>query len=82
MATQSATQNRQQRCGTLEDIPGLSDDIKRMYAILKRMESNDSNGSDIEDFDIEDIDSDDDDTAGKSSIIYTSKTMEYENIGK
>lgn len=67
MATQSANQNRQQRCGTLDDIPGLSGDIKRMYAMLKRMESHDSNGSDIEDFDIEDIDSDDEDIAGKCS---------------
>lgn len=66
MATQSVSQNRQQRCGTLDDIPGLSDDIKRMYAILKRMESNDSTGSDIEDFDIEDFDSDDEELAGKS----------------
>ncbi|KAJ6635083.1 Zinc finger HIT domain-containing protein 2 [Pseudolycoriella hygida] len=60
MALQSANQNSQQRCGTLDDIPGLSDDIKRMYAILKRMESHESNGSDIGDFDIEDFDSDDD----------------------
>lgn len=65
MATQTANQNRQQRSGTLDDIPGLSDDIKRMYAILKRMESNDSNGSDIEDFDIEEFDSDDDELAGE-----------------
>lgn len=59
------TSNRQQRCGTLDDVPGLSDDIKRMYAILKRMESHESNGSDIEDFDIEDFDSDDDELVGK-----------------
>lgn len=54
----------QMRCGTLDDIPGLSDDIKRMYQILKRMESNQSIGSTISDFDISDIeeelDSDDD----------------------
>ncbi|KAG4078199.1 hypothetical protein HA402_002251, partial [Bradysia odoriphaga] len=61
MATQTANQSRQQqRSGTLDDIPGLSDDIKRMYAMLKRMESHDSTGSDIEDFDIEEFDSDDD----------------------
>lgn len=62
MAMQSA--NRQQRSATLDDIPGLSDDIKRMYAILKRMESHESTGSDIEDFDIEDFDSDDEHLAG------------------
>ncbi len=65
MAMQSTNPNRQQRCGTLDDIPGLSDDIKRMYAMLKRMESHESDdGSDIEDFDIEDFDSDDEELAG------------------
>lgn len=52
----------QVRCGTLDDIPGISDDIKRMYQILKRMESTQSVGSGISDFDIsddEDLDSDD-----------------------
>jgi len=53
----------QTRCGTLDDIPGISDDIKRMYQILKRMESCQSTGSGISDFDIseeEELDSDDD----------------------
>lgn len=52
-----------QRSDTLADIPGLSDDVKRMYQILKRMESSQSMGSDISDFDIsddEELDSDDD----------------------
>lgn len=63
---QSANRNQHQRCGTLDDIPGLSDDIKRMYAILKRMESHESNESDIGDFDIEDdFDSDDERIGGK-----------------
>lgn len=52
----------QAKSGTLDDIPGLSDDIKRMYQILKRMESVQSTGSNISDFDIsdeEELDSDD-----------------------
>lgn len=80
MAMQSATQYRQERCGTLDDIPGLSDDIKRMYAILKRMESNDSNGSDIEDFDIEDIDSDDEELAGKLQRLLENRMKMYEFV--
>lgn len=51
----------QMRSGTLDDIPGLSDDIKRMYQILKRMESVQSNGSTISDFDISDQELDSDD---------------------
>lgn len=56
----------QMRCGTLDDIPGISDDIKRMYQILKRMESCQSIGSNISDFDITDdeLDSDDEQTDG------------------
>lgn len=53
----------QTKSGTLDDIPGLSDDIKRMYQMLKRMESCQSTGSGISDFDIsdeEELDSDDD----------------------
>ena len=52
---ESANRNLRQRSGTLDDIPGLSDDTKRMHAILKRVESHEFNNSDIEDFDIEDI---------------------------
>lgn len=71
MATQTANQSRQQqRSGTLDDIPGLSDDIKRMYAMLKRMESHDSTGSDIEDFDIDEFDSDDDELAGGYTKLF------------
>lgn len=57
---------------TLDDIPGLSSDIKRMYQMLKRMESCESVGSTISDFDItdeieeEDEDDDDDD---KTEVI-------------
>lgn len=62
MALQSKKAN-----STLDDIPGPSDDIKRMYAILKRMESTESKNSDISDFDISDIeelDSDDEPELG------------------
>lgn len=38
------------RCDTLEDIPGLSDELKKMYRDLKRLESTQSNVSNISDF--------------------------------
>lgn len=48
---------KQMRSGTLDNIPGMSDDMKQMYEILKRMDSTQP------DFDIseEELDSDDDD---------------------
>lgn len=71
MALQSKTRN-----GTLDDIPGVSDDIKRMYQILKRMESCQSTGSGISDFDIsddEELDSDDDEQAPGEFINHHEK---------
>lgn len=50
MALQSKTSN-----STLNDTAGLSDDAKRMYDILKRMESQAPNDSDISNIDISDI---------------------------
>lgn len=52
---------KQMRSGTLDDIPGLSDDVKRMYQMLKRMESTNSISSNISDFSIpeDELDSDD-----------------------
>lgn len=68
MALQSKKSN-----STLDDIPGISDDIKRMYAILKRMESTESKNSDISDFDISDIeeelDSDDEPDIGNYIFV-------------
>lgn len=59
----------QMRCGTLDNIPGISDDIKQMYQILKRMESTQSFGSGTSDFDIseEELDSDDENAAASSA---------------
>lgn len=65
-----AMQSQAARSGTLDDIPGLSDDIKRMYRMLKRMESCQSTTSGISDFDISDeeqLDSDDDDEAAAAA---------------
>lgn len=68
----------QARCGTLDDIPGLSDDIKRMYQILKRMESVQSTGSGLSDFDISDIEElDSDDEVPNSDL---SKRLEGINL--
>lgn len=39
--------NRPIRCGTLDNIPGISDDFRQMYRDLKRMESTTSIISDI-----------------------------------
>lgn len=64
----------QMRCGTLDDIPGLSDDIKRMYQILKRMESVQSTASGISDFDISDIEELDSDDEAPSTDL--SKRLE------
>lgn len=66
------------RCGTLDDIPGLSDDIKRMYQILKRMESVQSTASGISDFDISDIEELDSDDEAPSSDL--SKRLEGINL--
>lgn len=53
-----------QRSGTLDNVPGMSDDMKRMYAMLKRMESVQSSPalSDLEFSDEEELDSDDEQT--------------------
>lgn len=71
----------QLRCGTLDDIPGLSDDVKRMYQMLKRMESTQSINSGISDFDIsdEELDSDDEgEAAGDTTEL--SKRLEGINL--
>lgn len=71
----------QLRCGTLDDIPGLSDDIKRMYQILKRMESVQSTGSGISDFDISDIEElDSDDEAAATADSDLTKRLEGINL--
>lgn len=70
----------QLRCGTLDDIPGLGDDVKRMYQMLKRMESNQSMNSDF-DISEEELDSDDegvDATADGQSDL--SKRLEGINL--
>lgn len=68
------------RSGTLDDIPGLSDDIKRMYQILKRMESVQSIGSTISDFDISDDDLDSDDEFTSVNNEDLSKRLEGINL--
>lgn len=72
----------QTRCGTLDDIPGISDDIKRMYQILKRMESCQSTGSGISDFDIseeEELDSDDE-LPGKEFLFKPNSMSAFFNV--
>lgn len=52
---------KQMRSGTLDNIPGLSDDVKHMYQMLKRMESTQSINSDFTISEGEaELDSDDD----------------------
>lgn len=69
----------QLRCGTLDDIPGLNDDVKRMYQMLKRMESSQSMSSDF-DISEEELDSDDEreDVAGNGTEL--SKRLEGINL--
>lgn len=66
----------QLRCGTLDDIPGLSDDVKRMYQMLKRMESTQSTNSDF-DISDEELDSDDE---GAEDGAELSKRLEGINL--
>lgn len=59
--TQEMELQKQMRSGTLDDIPGLSDDVKQMYQMLKRMESTQSMNSDFTiSEEEEELDSDDD----------------------
>lgn len=71
----------QSRCGTLDNIPGLSDDVKRMYQMLKRMESTQSLNSSISDFDMSDEELDsDDEKADPDDTIDLSKRLEGVNL--
>lgn len=53
-----ALRHKVQRQGTLDNVPGVSDDMRRMYKILKRMESTQSDLNISEED--EELDSDDD----------------------
>lgn len=48
-----------QRQSTLDNVPGVSDDMRHMYDILKRMESTTSDLNEEEEEDYEELDSDD-----------------------
>lgn len=61
------------RCDTLEDIPGLSDELKQMYRNIKRLESTQSNASTISDFDTNEMENPDEED--KHPVI-TSAVME------
>lgn len=66
------------RSGTLDNIPGISNDIQRMYSILKRMESVQSSHSGFSDFDFSDGELDSDDE--KPNGIELTKRLEGVNL--
>lgn len=66
------------RSGTLDNIPGLSGDVKRMYQMLKRMESVQSSHSGFSDFDFSDGELDSDDE--KPNDVELTKRLEGVNL--
>lgn len=63
---------KQMRSGTLDNIPGIDDDIKQMYQMLKRMESSQSMNSSIS-ISEEELDSDDDEEDPKKITDLTER---------
>lgn len=62
------------RCDTLEDIPGLSDELKKMYRDLKRLESTQSNVSNISDFETNEMENEE--TQEDAHPVITNQVME------